>query len=83
MIAITFRNARLIDPEKGTVETGELHVAGGRIVESAPAGATVVDCDGLCLAPGIVDIGVKVSRTRRTAQGKLSLGGPCGGSGWA
>ncbi len=61
MIAITFRNARLIDPEKGTVETGELHVAGGSIVESAPAGATVVDCDGLCLAPGIVDIGVKVS----------------------
>ncbi len=61
MTAISFRNARLIDPEKGSIETGELHVADGMIVDSAPKGAEVLDCAGLCLAPGIVDIGAKVS----------------------
>lgn len=65
MTALIFTNARLIDPEAGTDATGWLHVAGGRIVASgdgrAPeADAQVIDCSGQCLAPGIVDIGVKV-----------------------
>ncbi|MFC3614670.1 dihydroorotase [Lutimaribacter marinistellae] len=63
-----FSNARLIDPEAGTETSGWLRVADGRIVacgEGEPqgtdkAGAALVDCGGMCLAPGIVDIGVKV-----------------------
>jgi len=52
-------NARLIDPETGSDSLGDLYVKDGVI---APAGRadTVVDCRGKCLAPGIVDIGVKV-----------------------
>ena len=61
MTPTTFRNARLIDPETGEERTGDLHVAEGRIVEAAPEGAEVIDCRGKCLAPGIVDLGVKVS----------------------
>lgn len=62
MTKLLFQNARLIDPEAGTDTIGTLGVAGGRIV--GPQGmddAEVVDCTGKCLAPGIVDIGVKVS----------------------
>lgn len=62
MTALLFRNARLIDPETGTDRVGELGVVDGVI--SGPRGmegATEVDCQGKCLAPGIVDIGVKVS----------------------
>ena len=59
-MATLFTNARLVDPEAGTLTEGSLAVAGGRIVAEAPEGAEVVDCGGLCLAPGIVDIGVKV-----------------------
>lgn len=60
-----FTNARLIDPEAGTEAPGWLLVEGGAIrargSEEAPAGADKrVDCGGHCLAPGIVDIGVKV-----------------------
>ncbi|CUH49439.1 dihydroorotase [Ruegeria atlantica] len=60
-----FTNARLIDPETGTDSPGWLHVSDGRIATrgegAAPAlEAQVVDCGGQCLAPGIVDIGVKV-----------------------
>jgi len=60
-----FTNARLIDPEQGSDAPGWLLIADGVIkavgAESAmPKADKVVDCDGKCLAPGIVDIGVKV-----------------------
>ena len=70
MADLLFTNARLIDPEAGTLTLGALLVKDGRINEiltqdvdlndkRVPAGNRV-DCGGKCLAPGIVDIGVKV-----------------------
>lgn len=56
-------NARLIDPESGTDDAGSLTLSGGVIVArngAAPKGAETLDCGGLCLAPGIVDWGVKI-----------------------
>ncbi|MBH1974555.1 MAG: dihydroorotase [Rhodobacteraceae bacterium] len=56
-------NARLIDPEAGTDSLGSLTIAGGLIQainEDTPDDATIIDCDGMCLAPGIIDIGVKI-----------------------
>ncbi|MGI9395164.1 MAG: dihydroorotase [Boseongicola sp.] len=62
MTPILFQNARLIDPEAGTDAFGSLGVRDGVIVKpSGMDGANVIDCDGKCIAPGIVDIGVKVS----------------------
>ena len=60
--------ARLIDPETGHDGPGALLIRGGRIAEviagALPEGAfpeaARLDCGGQCLAPGIVDIGVKV-----------------------
>ncbi|WP_425078984.1 dihydroorotase [Ruegeria denitrificans] len=65
MTTLIFTNARLIDPETGTDNPGWLHIADGLIQgkgnRDAPvADAQVIDCGGKCLAPGIVDIGVKV-----------------------
>ncbi len=64
-----FRNARLIDPEAGTETPGHLILRGGVIAEVVTQGEAppddgfdqIIDATGLCLAPGIVDIGVKVS----------------------
>ncbi len=55
-------NARLIDPEAGTDSLGSLTIKDGVIVGrgAAPKGAEVIDCGGMCLAPGIVDWGVKI-----------------------
>ncbi len=55
-------NARLIDPEAGTDSLGSLTVKDGVIVGrgAAPKGAEAIDCGGMCLAPGIVDWGVKI-----------------------
>ena len=56
---IRFTNARLINPETGSDEIGELSVVDGKIA-NASEGAEIIDCGGKCLAPGIIDIGVKV-----------------------
>ncbi len=64
MTPTLFTDARLIDPEAGTETPGGLLVEDGRIAAvgavDPPHGAETVDCGGLCLAPGIVDLGVKV-----------------------
>ena len=67
MTATFFANARLIDPVALTDTQGALLVEAGKIKEvfedgqAARANANVIDCKGQCLAPGLIDIGVKVS----------------------
>jgi len=58
-----FTNARLINPETQTDKLGWLRVSNGKITEIGEGDApeSGIDCNGKCLAPGIVDIGVKVS----------------------
>lgn len=83
MINALFTNARLIDPEAGTDTKGWLRVEGGLIAETGTgtrAGGR--DCRGLCLAPGIVDLGVKVGEpgerhkeSFRTAGAAAAAGG--------
>ncbi|AKO95701.1 dihydroorotase, multifunctional complex type [Marinovum algicola DG 898] len=65
MTDLLLTHARLIDPEADSDAPGWLHIRDGVIVASgngaAPQGIEqVLDCRGKCLAPGIVDIGVKV-----------------------
>jgi len=76
MSDLLFTNARLINPESGTDAPGHLLVQNGKITETflekiqfeqwfrtrniAPETVEIVECANLCLAPGIVDIGVKV-----------------------
>ena len=62
-MTLHFANARLIDPEALTDAPGTLTVTDGRIAArdtDPPEGATVIDCNGRCIAPGIVDWGVKI-----------------------
>ncbi|PUB15453.1 dihydroorotase [Yoonia sediminilitoris] len=67
MTDIFFANARLIDPAALTDQPGALLVRDAKIAEvheghpAPPKSANVIDCGGMCLAPGIVDVGVKVS----------------------
>ncbi|TPE50469.1 dihydroorotase [Amaricoccus solimangrovi] len=85
---LTLVNARLIDPEEGKIREGGIVIDAGRIVEllspgeRAPARGAVEDCRGLCLAPGIIDIGVKIGEpgerhkeSFRTAGAAAAAGG--------
>jgi len=58
-------NARLIDPEVGTETLGALLIEDGVILEigndaDLQEADEHIDCHGKCLAPGIIDIGVKI-----------------------
>ncbi|MCY4151720.1 MAG: dihydroorotase [Aestuariivita sp.] len=61
-----FSNARIIDPERGEIECGWLLQQRGSIVATgigeppAREGCEAIDCVGMCLAPGLIDAGVKV-----------------------
>ena len=66
MSRLLFRRARLLDPESGLDACGDLLVEGDRIAavggDLAAAGreAETVNADGLCLAPGLVDMRVQL-----------------------
>ncbi len=66
MSSTLFRNARLIDPETGRDEKGDLLVENGKIASVGtslpqPSGEVeIVDCAGACLAPGLVDMRVQL-----------------------
>ena len=65
-MTLYFINAQIIDPEARTVTRGTLKVEGTQIAAilpedvPIPGDAHIVDCLGKYLAPGIVDLGVKV-----------------------
>ena len=62
-------NARLLDPANGLDGSGGVVTDGESIVDTGPNVAAgnlpvdteVIDCGGLCLAPGLVDIRVKIT----------------------
>ena len=61
MLDIFFSGARLLDPASGLDSIGDLLVRDGLILDHGaglgrPDGVTVIDCAGLCLAPGLVDL---------------------------
>ena len=58
-------NASLVCPKKNTVSEGSLAISDGNIVAvdtniPLDSGKSSIDCEGHFLAPGIVDIGVKI-----------------------
>jgi dihydroorotase len=63
-----FRGARLIDPDSGRDMVGDVIVVGDRIAaighdihaEGIGADVEIVECEGLCLAPGLVDMRVQL-----------------------
>jgi dihydroorotase len=65
---VAYVNARLLDPASGLDAKGSLLTNGETIADvgpglfqgGVPAGIEVVDCAGLCLAPGLVDMRVQL-----------------------
>ena len=75
---LCFEDVRLIDPEAGTETRGRLVVEHGVIAQvngAAPRSGERIDGGGLALAPGLIDIGVKVGEPgERHKEGFRSAG---------
>ena len=87
--ATVFINARLVDPATNRDEPGGLLVRDGLIADlgshlrrNAPDGATVIDCKGHVLCPGLIDMqvfmgepGTEYRETLKTASHAAAAGG--------
>jgi len=73
-----FKNARLLDPATGLDQKGNLLVADGKIAALGPraeaSSATVIDCHGHCLAPGIIDMRVELREPGREHEETMETG---------
>ncbi len=83
---ILFKNARLIDPEAGTEDLGWLLVKDGMIAARGAGDTTqnaerVIDCAEACLAPGLVDIGVKIGEPGERHKESFRSAGAAGAAG--
>jgi dihydroorotase len=73
---LLFRGARVVDPAAGRDETADVLVDGGRIgpSEGRVVGATVLECDGLVLAPGLVDLHTHLRQPGREDRETVETG---------
>lgn len=55
MQAVSLINGRVLGPE-GALDVGDVHVANGLIVERASGDARRLDCEGLYVLPGLIDV---------------------------
>jgi dihydroorotase len=84
---LLFRGARLLDPESGLDAPGDLLVEGDRIaavggnLAAAARDAETVDAEGLCLAPGLVDMRVQLREPGAEHMESIETGGHAAAAG--
>jgi dihydroorotase len=81
--------ARLLDPASGLDAKGGVLIAGGRIAElgpqvsqsAAPDGAEIIDAQGLCLGPGLVDMRVQLGEPGAEHKERIDSGAAAAAAG--
>jgi len=87
MSRLLFRRARLLDPESGLDAVGDLLVDGDRIaavggdLSAAAPDAETVSADGLCLAPGLVDMRAQLREPGAEHMESIETGGRAAAAG--
>ncbi|MEM9669476.1 MAG: dihydroorotase [Pseudomonadota bacterium] len=71
------RNARILDPASDTDDIGDLLIDGGKIEAvgtnfQAANSTDILDADGLCVAPGLIDLHVKTGEPGEEHRETLS-----------
>ena len=86
---ILLENARIINPEAGTDTLGSVLIEQGKLAGIYTSNPNLdftpdetIDCQGKCLAPGIIDIGVKIGEPGERHKESFKSAGTaaaCGG----
>ncbi|HKY33162.1 MAG TPA: dihydroorotase [Candidatus Polarisedimenticolia bacterium] len=79
MPGLLLKNGRVVDPASGTDGLLDVLIEGGRIVRvdkglRGPQGGEVIDCDGLVVAPGFVDMHVHLREPGREDKETIASG---------
>jgi dihydroorotase len=83
MSRVAYVNARLLDPASGLDSSGAL-LCDGELIndfgpelfkDGVPEGINVVDCEGFCLMPGLVDMRVQLREPGEEYKGTLESAG--------
>ena len=78
MTTLILRNGRIIDPANRRDETADLAVIDGRIAGVAEippnSGAEEIDCTGLIVAPGLIDLHVHLREPGQSAKENIATG---------
>ena len=77
----TLTNARVVDPEGDRIFQGGVVIADGRIAEVFEGDRPGQDCGGKHLAPGIIDIGVKIGEPGERHKESFRTGGAAAAAG--
>ncbi len=78
------QHGRIIDPAAGRDEIGDLLIVDGRIAPAGaviPADAEVIECTGLVIAPGLIDIHVHLREPGQSAKETIATGTACAAAG--
>jgi len=87
MNPLLLKNGRIIDPANKRDEIGDLLIVDGKIATPAtPATShqspvTTIDCTGLVVAPGLIDIHVHFREPGQSAKETIATGAKCAAAG--
>lgn len=56
MSEVLLQGGRVLDPATGRDEVADVSVRDGKIVDAVGSAATVINCDGMLVAPGLIDM---------------------------
>jgi dihydroorotase len=71
---LCLRGGRIIDPANQRDEVADLYISGGVVSEKATDGAREIDCRGLVVAPGLIDIHVHFREPGQSAKETIASG---------
>jgi dihydroorotase len=86
MNPVLLKNGRIIDPASKRDETGDLLLVDGRIADKSairdPKSAVeTIDCTGLVIAPGLIDLHVHLREPGQSAKETIATGARCAAAG--
>ena len=86
MKPVLLKNGRMIDPASKRDETGDLLIADGRIADKSEirnqqSEIETIDCTGLVIAPGLIDLHVHFREPGQSAKETIATGARCAAAG--